>query len=502
MGLTSSNNNQKVKVLEHSIYKNIGMNEYICKLDINIPNTNPPEFIFIVDKSGSIGSTFNYIINKTIPKVLNSLGYGNKKIHLITFDNDVQYLNISQSELKDFNCNSGGNTYMSKSFELLEKKFYISKEKCNNLRILTITDGMLHDQNDTKKKGELLFKKYKNVFKINSQCIRLYTGSEVPDTSGIISTLKFNNVKCCDLINHDKKELESLANKIIKLFKDDGLIKSNLKIIGENVCLKDFPWEETTSNILPLKNGKNIFFYNENKPLHIYIHNKYSFSLKCKNEKEINNSNYKSIVGQGKILDIFQRFAVNKTLNTNESKKENMFIIKYFDNLYEKTKRVNNDKILKFLKEKLLILNEQNINNLDEEIKALYINQINEEEIDYEQYGRNYNENDFWSKIKKVGKKIGIKPLYYAFLLYYALPNASVLDKITIIGCLGYFISPLDLIPDVIPVVGLMDDAGVLALAVYRLSSKIDNQVKEKAKTKIKEIFNSVSDEELEQILK
>ena len=33
-------------------------------------------------------------------KVLNSLGYGNRKVHLITFDNDVRYSSITKTELK------------------------------------------------------------------------------------------------------------------------------------------------------------------------------------------------------------------------------------------------------------------------------------------------------------------------------------------------------------------------------------------------------------------
>ena len=84
------------------------MNEYIYKLDVKIPISDPPEFIFIVDKSASMGSTFNDIISKIIPGVLNSLGYGNKEIHLITFDNKVNYLIISQSQLKNSKIISGG----------------------------------------------------------------------------------------------------------------------------------------------------------------------------------------------------------------------------------------------------------------------------------------------------------------------------------------------------------------------------------------------------------
>ena len=132
--------------LECTFYQNEGMNEYICQLDINIPNSAPPEFIFIIDKSDSMGSTYNHIISKTIPEVLNSLGYKDRKIHLITFDNNVHYLNVSQSELRKINCKSGGRTYMSKSYQYLETILYSLAGKCNNLRILAISDGKLHDK--------------------------------------------------------------------------------------------------------------------------------------------------------------------------------------------------------------------------------------------------------------------------------------------------------------------------------------------------------------------
>ena len=42
------------------------MNEYIAKIEIPIPK-GPPEFIFIVDRSGSMGFSFNDIITKSIP---------------------------------------------------------------------------------------------------------------------------------------------------------------------------------------------------------------------------------------------------------------------------------------------------------------------------------------------------------------------------------------------------------------------------------------------------
>ncbi len=42
--------------------------------------------------------------------------------------------------------------------------------------------------------------------------------------------------------------------------------------------------------------------------------------------------------------------------------------------------------------------------------------------------------------------------------------GSPVSAKLAVLFALAYLISPIDLIPDVIPVLGLMDDAGVLVL--------------------------------------
>ena len=513
LSYSSNNNNldqpniQNEEQLECSIYPNKEMNEFIYKFDINIPISEPPEFIFIIDKSGSMGKTQNNIISETIPKVLKSLGYENKKIHLITFDNNAKYLYISQSELIELNSKAGGKTYMAKSYDLLETIFNTSKEKCNNFRILVISDGKLHDQNDTKQKGELLYKKNKNIFKINSQAIRLQTGSKTPDSSGIISFLKFNNVKSCELVSLESKEISNLSQKIIELFKEDGLIGSDLEIKGDDINLKGFPWEEGSRNSIPFKNGKNIIFGDKDRPLYIVNKNK-NIPLKFEKISDLNKNSFASILVNEKMDNIIQIFKINKILNTDESGKENKLILDYIGNLFKKTiKENNNDKSLEYLYEIIDFYNEfsnkNEIYNLDEEKKA-FISKKVEEEKEIKNYKESFNEKSFWNKIKDFGKKIGIKPLYASLILYYAIPKVSFVDKAIIIGSLGYFISPIDVIPDFIPIIGLTDDVAVLMWAFYKIKSNaknIDDEVKEKAKSKIKAFFNNITDEEIDKLL-
>ncbi len=113
--------------------------------------------------------------------------------------------------------------------------------------------------------------------------------------------------------------------------------------------------------------------------------------------------------------------------------------------------------------------------------------------MDQEQqgFGKDYSEDSFWGKIKKYAKAAGVEVIEKALQLYYALQNANTpaWAKTVIVGALGYFISPIDAIPDITPLIGYGDDLGVLAAAIAMVSTHITDDIKEKATTKSKEWF-------------
>lgn len=102
----------------------------------------------------------------------------------------------------------------------------------------------------------------------------------------------------------------------------------------------------------------------------------------------------------------------------------------------------------------------------------------------------NYSEDSFWEKLKNFAIKAGIEVVEKALQLYYAAqePGTPVWAKTTIYSALGYFIMPLDVIPDVIPG-GFTDDLGILVAAIGAVSMYINDDIKKKAAQKMKDWF-------------
>lgn len=116
--------------------------------------------------------------------------------------------------------------------------------------------------------------------------------------------------------------------------------------------------------------------------------------------------------------------------------------------------------------------------------------------VDYSKY---YSEKSLWQKIKKFSKAAGAKVIYAVLLLFYAMndKNVSIKTKLYIAAALGYFIFPADAIFDLTPIIGYSDDLGVLLFAINQIASSITPDVKEKAKSKIKEWFGEIDEKEL-----
>jgi uncharacterized membrane protein YkvA (DUF1232 family) len=111
---------------------------------------------------------------------------------------------------------------------------------------------------------------------------------------------------------------------------------------------------------------------------------------------------------------------------------------------------------------------------------------------DFMKYKDYFSVNNFGRKISRIAKRSGAKLIYAALILYYTMgsDNVSMKDKAIIIGALGYLISPLDMVPDAIPIAGLSDDLAVLLYVLHKVWGDVPEDVKTKAKAKLTQWFD------------
>ena len=115
-------------------------------------------------------------------------------------------------------------------------------------------------------------------------------------------------------------------------------------------------------------------------------------------------------------------------------------------------------------------------------------------------YAKNYSEKGLFQKITGSVKKAGLSLIYKALQLFYVAQNPNVPMRIraAIIAPLGYFISPIDFMPDITPIVGFTDDAGIIALAMAVAHFYINDEIRQKAKDRIRKIFGDSAVAKLE----
>ena len=123
---------------------------------------------------------------------------------------------------------------------------------------------------------------------------------------------------------------------------------------------------------------------------------------------------------------------------------------------------------------------------------------------DFMSYANKFSQSEFVEKISRIAKRAGAKLVYAALILYYTLQSdhVSKTDKAIIIGALGYMISPLDVIPDAIPIAGLTDDFAVLMYVLKKVWTDIDPSIVEQAKEKLSKWFDTEEIDEIKDLLK
>lgn len=119
---------------------------------------------------------------------------------------------------------------------------------------------------------------------------------------------------------------------------------------------------------------------------------------------------------------------------------------------------------------------------------------------DIDKYQKDYDEKNFLEKIPEISSSAGKVAISRALLLYYSISDIPIGQKALVLGALGYLILPLDMIPDLYPVIGFADDLAALMFVFKKVCDSISPQAKAKTREKLKEIYPTITEDELKKL--
>lgn len=80
---------------------------------------------------------------------------------------------------------------------------------------------------------------------------------------------------------------------------------------------------------------------------------------------------------------------------------------------------------------------------------------------------------NLWEKVEKIGKRISFAKDIKALYKYMKARDVSWHRKTIVVGTLVYFIAPIDAIPDISPLIGYLDDLGVITALIKYLGNEL-----------------------------
>lgn len=120
----------------------------------------------------------------------------------------------------------------------------------------------------------------------------------------------------------------------------------------------------------------------------------------------------------------------------------------------------------------------------------------------FKKYADAFSPAKFWEKLKLYASKAGVKVVYSALLLFYAYrrKETPTWAKNVVLGTLGYFLSPIDAIPDLTPFLGFTDDIGVLSFGLVTIAAYINDDIRKQARERLGKWFDQIDEEDLRKV--
>lgn len=127
---------------------------------------------------------------------------------------------------------------------------------------------------------------------------------------------------------------------------------------------------------------------------------------------------------------------------------------------------------------------------------------MQEQPENLDSYKEQYTEKKLWSKIARFAQRMGIKTVYTTLLMFFAYKRKETprWAKSIVVGALGYLISPIDLLPDLTPIIGYTDDLGVLGFGLVTIAAFINEDVKKSARAQLAKWFPNYNEKDLVEV--
>ena len=100
-----------------------------------------------------------------------------------------------------------------------------------------------------------------------------------------------------------------------------------------------------------------------------------------------------------------------------------------------------------------------------------------------EQDVKNFNDQGFLRKLARYALRLGRPVVEQLYALYFMLRAEAtpMRSKMVIVGALLYFVSPIDLVPDILGPLGFSDDLAVIAMVFKQVKAYLTDDIRSKA---------------------
>lgn len=88
---------------------------------------------------------------------------------------------------------------------------------------------------------------------------------------------------------------------------------------------------------------------------------------------------------------------------------------------------------------------------------------------------------EFWARMKAIGRKVPFARDMLAAVYCAIDPVTPTRVKMLILGAIAYFVMPIDGIPDLLPLIGLTDDAAVIGATIAAIRGHMRDEHWQKA---------------------